>query len=112
MDRQSIINSAARHRYDGLSAEALVASAASLANIARKKNILDVLEEYEQVQPNLAKHDPRYPRADALRPVTWHGLDGTWGSPYFGRPGVPIDTLLGEGKDTESSEAIIRPYLQ
>ncbi len=91
-----------------LEIEALIASAGSLANIARKQNILDLLEKYEQVQPNLAKHDSRYPTVDALRSVTRQGLDGTWGSPYFGRPGVPIDTLLGEGQDTEASEAIIR----
>jgi len=44
-----------------LEIEGLVASAGSLANIARKRNILDVLDVYEQVQPNLAEHDPRYP---------------------------------------------------
>lgn len=91
-----------------LDIEALIASAGSLANIARKKNILDVLDVYAQVQPNLAKHDPRYPTADALRSVTWQGLDGTWGSPHFGQPGMPLDMMLGEGKDTEASEAIIR----
>ena len=90
-----------------LEIEGLVASAGSLANIARKKNILDVLDVYEQVQPNLARHDPRYPTADALRAVTWEGLDGAWGSPYFGQPGMPLDALIGEGKDTEASEAII-----
>ena len=76
-----------------LEIEGLVASAGSLANIARKQNILDVLDVYEQVQPNLIKHDPRYPTADALRSVTWQGLDGAWGTPYFGRPGMPLDTL-------------------
>ena len=91
-----------------LEIEGLVASAGSLANIARKRNILDVLDVYEQVQPNLVKHDPRYPTADTLRSVTWQGLDGAWGTPYFGVEGKPLDTLLGEGKDTEASEAIIR----
>jgi hypothetical protein len=90
-----------------LEIEGLVASAGSLANIARKRNILDVLNVYDQVQPNLIKHDPRYPTADALRSVTWEGLDGAWGTPYFGRPGKPLDTLIGEEKDTEASEAII-----
>jgi len=91
-----------------LEIEALVASAGTLANIARKRNILDVLDVYEQVQPNLIKHDPRYPTADTLRSVTWQGIDGAWGTPYFGVKGKPLDTLLGEGKDTEASEAIIR----
>ena len=42
-----------------LEIEGLIASAGSLANIARKKNILDVLDVYEQVQLNLAKHDSK-----------------------------------------------------
>ena len=75
-----------------------------MPNIARKKNILDVLDVYEQVQPNLAKHDPRYPTADFLRSKTWQGLDGTWGSPYFRREGLPVDDMLGADKDTEASE--------
>ena len=91
-----------------LDVEGLVASAGSLANIARKRNILDVLDAYEEVQQNLARHDSRYPTADALRAITWQGLDGAWGSPYFGRDGKPLDTLIGERKDTEASEAIIR----
>jgi hypothetical protein len=91
-----------------LEIEALVASAATLANVAQRQNILDVLDRYEQVQPNLIKHDPRYPTADTLRSVTWQGLDGTWGSPHFGVSGTPIDRLLGEGQDTEASDAIIR----
>jgi hypothetical protein len=91
-----------------LEIEGLVASAGSLANIARKRNILDVLDVYEHVQPNLIKHDPRYPTADTLRSVTWQGLDGAWGTPYFGVEGKPLDTLIGEGKDTQASEAIIR----
>lgn len=91
-----------------LEIEALIAAAGTFANTARKKNILDVLDVYEQVQPNLFKHDPRYPTADTLRSRTWQGLDGAWGSPHFGVPGLPIDEMLGERKDTEASEAIIR----
>ncbi len=91
-----------------LAIEALIASAGTLANIARKKNILDVLDVYEQVQPKLLKHDARYPTAAALRETTWQGLDGAWGSPYFRVEGTPLDDLIGEGKDTEASEAIIR----
>ena len=41
-----------------LEIEALVASAGTLANIARKRNILDVLDVYEQVQPNLVSMIP------------------------------------------------------
>ena len=91
-----------------LEIEALIASAGSLANIARKRNILDVLDLYEQVQPNLAKHDTRYPTADALRAITFEGRDGTWGSPHFRSAGLPLDDMLGADKDTEASNAIIR----
>lgn len=89
-----------------LEIEALVASAGSFANIAVKQHILDVLDVYEKVQPNLAKHDPRYPTADTLRAVTWQGQDGTWGSPYFSG-GIPVEQMLGAGLETEASEAII-----
>ena len=40
------------------------------------------------------------PDADKLRAHTWQGRDGTWGQ--------PADTILGEGKDSEASEAIIK----
>ena len=90
-----------------LKIEALIASAGSFANIAVKQHILDMLDIYEQVQPNLARHDARYPTADALRAVTYQGQDGTWGSPYF-RGGIPVDQMLGEGLENEASEAIIR----
>jgi len=80
--------------------EGLVASAATLANLARKQNILDILDLYDKVDENLRKHDSRYPTADRLRSVTWQGRDGTWGQ--------STDKILGEGKDSEASEAIIR----
>lgn len=80
--------------------EGIVASAATFANIARKQNILDILDLYDQVDENLRKHDSRYPTADKLRSVTWQGRDGTWGQ--------PADKILGEGKDSEASEAIIK----
>ena len=89
-----------------LEVEALIASAGSFANIAVKQHILDVLDVYAQVQPNLAKHDQRYPTADALRAVTYQGQDGTWGSPHF-RGGIPVEQMLGEGLENEASEAII-----
>ncbi len=90
-----------------LEIEALIASAGSLANIAVKQHMLDVLDVYEQVQPNLARHDARYPTAKHLRGRTFQGQDGTWGSPYF-RGGIPLDQMLGNGLETEASEAIIR----
>ncbi|MCB0743665.1 MAG: DUF1593 domain-containing protein [Ignavibacteriae bacterium] len=92
-----------------LDVEALIAAAGTFANIARKQNLLDMIDLYEQVQPNLAKHDPRYPTADKLRSVTWQGLDGTLGTEDFAeRKYRPIESLIGPEFDTEASDAIIR----
>jgi len=44
---------------DELSVEGLIASAGTFANIARKQNILNMLDLYDQVYPNLLRHDPR-----------------------------------------------------
>ncbi len=92
-----------------LEVEALIASSGTFANIARKQNILDMLDAYELIQPNLARHDPAYPTADKLRSITWQGMDGTIGTEDFaGAQYRPIETLIGEEHDTEASEAIIR----
>ena len=80
--------------------EGLVVSSGTLANVARKQNMLDMIAIYDQVDENLRKHDSRYPTADALRSVTFQGLSGTWGA--------SVSNNLGEGKDSEASEAIIR----
>jgi hypothetical protein len=88
--------------------EGLVASAGSFANVANKKNVLDILDLYDRVDENLRRHDPRYPTADKLRAVTWQGRSGTWGSPSVGTTAKPLKDILGEGKDSEASDAIIR----
>ncbi len=80
--------------------EGLVASAGTFANIARKQNILDILGLYDQVDENLRKHDSRYPTADQLREVTWQGRDGTWGK--------PANEIIGEGRDSEASQALTK----
>jgi hypothetical protein len=80
--------------------EGLVASAGTFANIARKQNILDILNLYDQVDENLRKHDSRYPTAEQLRAVTWQGRDKTWGK--------PAAEIIGAGRDSEASEAIIK----
>jgi hypothetical protein len=80
--------------------EGLVASSATLANVARKRNVLEILDLYDRVDEHLRKHDKRYPTADALRSVTWAGYDGAWGK--------PAPQILGDGKDSEASEAIIK----
>ena len=92
-----------------LEVEGLVASAGTFANIAVKQNILDLLDRYDRVDENLRRHDPRYPTADALRAVTWQGMDGTIGTETFaGGTYKPIDMLIGPEHDTEASEGIIR----
>ncbi|MBN1559578.1 DUF1593 domain-containing protein [candidate division KSB1 bacterium] len=79
--------------------EALIASSGTFANIARKQNILEMIDRYEMVYENLRKHDPIYPAAEALRAITFQGRSGTWGK--------SVSNNIGAGKDSEASEAII-----
>ncbi|MCK5704694.1 MAG: DUF1593 domain-containing protein [Cyclobacteriaceae bacterium] len=79
--------------------EGLIASSGTFANIANKQNILDILDLYDQVYENLRKHDSKYPSADYFRSVTFEGSSGNWGK--------ADNVVLGEGKDSEASEAII-----
>lgn len=58
--------------------------------------IATILNAYEQVQPNLLRHEPGYPAADDLRAVMKEG------APRYGMKAV------GEGQDSEGSEWIIR----
>ena len=61
--------------------DGLVASSATLAGVAKKKNILDILDLYGQVEEKLRRHDPRFLTAEKLRSVTWEGRSGAWGKP-------------------------------
>jgi hypothetical protein len=79
--------------------EALIASSGTLANHARKQNLLDILAIYEKVEANLRRHDPAYPTARYLRERTKEGLGGTYDK--------PAAEILGEGKDSEASRYII-----
>lgn len=83
-----------------LDVEALIASSGTFANIAKKSNIIDVLNIYDKVDENLRNHDKKFPTADHLCSVTFEGLSGNWGK--------PAEDIIGEGKDSEASEAIIR----
>ena len=67
----------------------------------RPELIRQVVDAYEKVRPNLLLHDPRYPPAEGLR----DGIKA--GQPVAG-PKVPVAESVGEGKDTEASEWIIR----
>jgi hypothetical protein len=55
-----------------------------------------IVDAYGKVQPNLLKHEPGYPTAQALKTLIKKGL------PVYGMGGV------GEGKDSEGSAWIIR----
>ncbi|MGA8939400.1 MAG: nucleoside hydrolase-like domain-containing protein [Acidobacteriaceae bacterium] len=57
--------------------------------------IRDVIDAYAKVQGNLVKHDPKFPRAEALQSVVKHGIAA------YGMTGVGI------GKDSEGSDWII-----
>ncbi len=88
--------------------EGLIASAGTFAMEAHKKNILGVLDVYEKVQGNLKKHDPNYPTADALRAVTYEGKGNNNGIKIkFGCGKQPHTDIIGEGLDSEASDAII-----
>jgi len=63
--------------------------------------IRQVVDAYGKVQPNLLLHDRRYPPALALRKTIKSG------QPTAGAR-VQISDSIGEGKDTEASEWIIR----
>ncbi len=79
--------------------EALIASSGTFANIAKKQNLLDVIDRYDDVYENLKKHDSLYPTPDYLRSVTFEGLSGTWGKKGTAN--------IGQGKDSEASDALI-----
>jgi hypothetical protein len=63
--------------------------------------IRHVVAAYEKVRPNLLLHDPRYPPAEALRGCIKAGQE-------LAGPDVPVSASVGEGKDTEASDWIIR----
>jgi len=80
-----------------LDIEGLVATTSCWQQHAiRPDFITKILGAYEQVQPNLLKHEPGFPAADALRGVVKRGL------PKYGMTGV------GEGVDSEGSDWIIK----
>ena len=60
-----------------------------------------VVDAYEEVRPNLLLHDDCYPPAERLRSCIKAG------QPVAG-PKVPVTESVGDGKDTEASDWIIR----
>jgi hypothetical protein len=80
--------------------EGLVASSGTLANVARKRHILDLLDIYAKVEDKLWRQDHRFPTARELKSVTWEGRSGTYGKPSA--------EVFGKGKETEASDALIK----
>jgi hypothetical protein len=64
-------------------------------NIVNPESIKKLIQGYEEVQPNLLKHNPNFPEATTFYPLIKSGL------PVYGMLGV------GEGKDSEGSNWII-----
>lgn len=83
-----------------LDIEGLIASSATLANVARKQPLFDIIDRYDAVDENLRRHDACYPVAATLRSRVWQGNDRTWGR--------PVKEIVGPGRDSEASEALIR----
>ncbi|MFY0688558.1 MAG: DUF1593 domain-containing protein [Cyclobacteriaceae bacterium] len=88
--------------------EGLVASAGTFAMTAEKTNILEVLDEYEKVHPNLITYDKEFPSADYLRTVTYEGMANNHGlKVIWGKDKQPYTDIIGKGLDSEASNAII-----
>lgn len=61
--------------------EGLIAAAGTLANVANKQHMLDIIDRYEHVVDTLQAHDPTYPSAEDLRNVTREGVNWhVWGT--------------------------------
>ena len=69
-------------------------------NAIYPQSIVNVIEGYRKVQPNLLIHQPDYPTANTLLKVVKKG------APLYGMNGV------GKGKDTEGSDWIIKTLEQ
>ncbi|MEX1241131.1 MAG: DUF1593 domain-containing protein, partial [Cyclobacteriaceae bacterium] len=67
----------------------------------RPELIRKVVDAYGEVQPNLLLHDKNYPPASELSALIRKGTP-------IASPKVPVDQSIGEGKDTEGSEWIIK----
>lgn len=67
----------------------------------RPELIRQIVEAYGQVYPNLLLHDKNYPPANALFALIKQGQP-------IASPSVAVDQSIGEGKDTEGSDWIIR----
>jgi len=82
--------------------EGLIASSGlQHGHVVRAEIIHKIVDAYGAVQPNLLLHDRDYPSADRLRSVIKSGQPRA-------DEDIPPYESIGEGKDTEGSEWIIR----
>lgn len=81
---------------NGLDIEALIATTSCwLRDRTAPEKIIERIEAYGKVRPNLMKHAEGWPTAESLLELVWTGV------PLFGMNGV------GEGHDSKGSELII-----
>lgn len=91
-----------------LDIEGFIASAGTYGMVANKSNLNTVWDAYAKVQDNLKKYDSRYPNADKLRAITYEGKGNNNGvSIKWECNKQPAENLIGAGKDSEGSNAII-----
>jgi hypothetical protein len=88
--------------------EGLIVSAGTFGMVAEKKNILAAIDKYDEVDENLRKRDNKYPTANYLRSVTFEGLGNNHNIKInWGCNKQAWSEIIGEGKDSEASDAII-----
>lgn len=88
--------------------EGYIASAGTFGMVANKKNFETVWAAYDQVYENLKKHDPKYPTPAEMRARTFEGKGNNNGvSISWGCGKQSPEALIGEGKSSEASDAII-----
>jgi hypothetical protein len=91
-----------------LSVEGFIASAGTYGMVANKGNFEPIWAAYEKVYPNLQKHDPKYPTPAAMRAMTFEGKGNNNGvSIKWECNQQPATNLIGAGKESEASKAII-----
>lgn len=89
--------------------EAIVASAGTNSFKANKNHVLEVYDYYDKVDENLSTYDCDFPSADYLRSITYQGMgnEGPISIKWNCENGKWQD-IIGEGRDCEASDAIIK----
>jgi hypothetical protein len=91
-----------------LDIEGFIASAGTWGMVANKSNFNTVWDAYAKVQSNLKKYDSRYPDVSSLRALSYEGKGNNNGVNISWECNKqPAENLIGSGKDSEASNAII-----